>query len=167
MADTTPAKAFSVSTAVVPPQNRIGQPTDYEHSVYLSYPDAADAGTDSGTMNWTIFRKLQITGIIYCNGDLLNDTATNTTALDIDIEDNAGAKTHDVAALAAATSTAADIAVALTLSTTTADLVVENTEIVKVGITVAGAQSSFGVVIKYVLLDTIDHATVWPIVPKG
>lgn len=166
MADTTPAPVVTPSTAAVPPQNRIGQPTDYEHVVYLSYPDSANGGTDSGTMLWTPFRKVQITGLIFCNGDLATAASTNTTVLDVDIEDNAGAKTHDVAALSAQV-IVADVAVALSLSGTVTNLQMENTEVLKVAVAVAGAQSGFGLVVKFVYLDTIDHATVWPATPKG
>ncbi len=168
MSDTTPAASVTASTAVVPPQNRIGQPTDYEHSVYLSYPDSANGGTDTGEMTWTPLRKIQITGIIFCNGDTATAATTNTTVLDIDIEDPSASTTkqHDVAALAAGV-VAVTAYSNLTLSTTVANVTMENDEILKVIVTVAGAQSGFGVVVKYVLLDTVDHNVTWPIVPKG
>ncbi len=161
MADTTPGAAFTVSTASVPPQNRIIS-SDVVKDVALNFELAA-----SQQINWSPGEKCRIVEVRVINNATAQAAATNTTLINVDIEDGAGAKTHDVATKAAATALAADAMVALTLSTTEADLVMENTEILRIDRTVVGTQGSFVVNVKYKLLEVSDYAGAWPATPKG
>lgn len=102
--------------------------------------------------------KARITGVRLVNHDVAMLTATTTVAINVDIEDGAGTKTHDVCAKAAATAVAADADAALTLSTTEADLIVENTEIIRVDYTGVGITGGCDVVISYVDLEVPDTA---------
>lgn len=154
MADVaTPAK--TLSTAVVTPQDR-GFDSDREYCVNLSF------GIATANRSWFPGRQVRITKVTVANGDTLMDTATNTTAVDVDSEDNAGTKVADIAAKAAATSQAADVAVDLTLSTTEADLVIEATETVKAAATIAGTQGEYDVCIWYKDLKVRDVPGDWP-----
>lgn len=164
MADTTPAAAFTPSTSVVPPQNRIGHVTDYEHQVVLHHNGDADGAT-----SWAPLRKVRITRLTLCNGEVAMAATTNTTTLDIDILDPSAStpKQHDVAAKAVDTAVAADAYLDLTLSTTEADLVMENDEMLKVDVAVAGTQGEFNVVVSYKYLDARDVPGNWPATPKG
>lgn len=164
MADTTPAASFSVSTSVVPPQNR-GFPSDYEHQIALEVNADATEG-----VSWSPGRKVRITRIRLCSSaNALN--ATNDVALDIDIEDPSASTTkkHDVATYDS-TVTADQIAayayIDLTLSTTEANLVVENDELLKIVATNAtGAGAYITVVVSYVMLDVRDTSAEWPTTP--
>lgn len=153
MADTaSPAK--SLSTARVSPQDR-GFDSDYEHHINFSFPIV------SANRSWFPQQKIRITRISMANGDTAQAATTNTTALDIDSEDNAGTKVADIAALAVGV-VAADVAVDLTLSTTEANLVIEATETVKIAATIAGTQGEFDVAISYKVLDVRDVPGDWP-----
>ncbi len=156
MADTaTPKK--TLSTARVAPQDR-GFDSDREQHIVLAFPAAVDA---LASLSWRPRQKVRITNISMVNGLVAQAASTNTTVLDIDIEDGAGTKTHDVATLAAGV-VAADIFIDLTLSTTEADLVIESTEILKVLDTVVGTQGEMAISVAFVALDVRDTATVWP-----
>lgn len=159
MSDTTPAAAFTPSTASVPPQARMVS-SDVVKDVALNFELAA-----SQQINWSPGEKVRIVEIRVINNATAQAATTNTTALNVDIEDGAGTKTHDVATKAAGTALAADAMVALTLSTTEADLVVEATEIVRIDRTVVGTQGSFVVNIKYKVLSMADYAGAWPATP--
>lgn len=154
MADTaTPAK--TASTANVAPQDR-GFDSDYEHTVNFSMP------VGSATRSWFPKEKIRITRITMSNGDVAQAASTNTTALDIDSEDNAGAKVADIAPKAANLAVAIDVGVELVLSTTEADLVIEDTETVKIAATIAGTQGEFDVAVSYKKLEVRDVPGVWP-----
>src|SRR3990167_4006199 len=122
----SPAKALI--TAVVAPQNRMFD-SDKEKQVVLSFADTADHA-----LAWVPGRRVKITGLRVANGAVLQDTATNTTLVDVDIYDNDAttpAKTHDVGAKAAATAIKANGWATITISSTAADSVVEATESVR------------------------------------
>ena len=154
MADTaTPAKKLSTSN--VTPQDR-GFDSDYEHTVNFSFE-----ALTSHNRSWFPGEKIRITKITMANGDTAQAASTNTTVLDIDSEDNAGAKVADIAAMAAQV-VAADVAITLTLSTTEANLVIENTETVKMALTIAGTQGEFDLAISYKKLEVRDVPGTWP-----
>lgn len=161
MADSVPAASFTPSTASVPPQNRMLN-SDVIQTMRIHFSTTA---TDQ--KNASVPAKLRIVAIRVVVDDVAMAASTNTTLVNVDIEDGAGAKTHDVATKAAATAIGADAFAALTLSTTEADLVVENTEIIRVDSTIAGTQGSFSVEIDYKLLEVSDYAGDWPALPKG
>ena len=154
MADTATPKR-TLSTARVTPQDR-GFDSDREQHICIGF-----SGVATQSLSWRPRQKVRITNISMVNGLVAQAASTNTTVLDIDIEDGAGAKTHDVAAHAAAV-VAADVFVDLTLSTTEADLVMEASEILKCLSTIAGTQGTHAISISFVALDVRDTATVWP-----
>ena len=147
--------AFTISTAKVAPQDR-GFDSDYEHTVNFSMP------IGSANRSWFPAEKIRITRITMANGDVDQSAATNTTALDIDSENNAGTKVADIAPKAAGTAVAMDVAIDLVLSTTEADLVIEATETVKIAATIAGIQGEFDVAISYKKLEVRDVPGDWP-----
>lgn len=159
MADTVPAASVTPSTNSVPPQNRL-----LNSDVILLETVHFDT-TATDQKNWSPGIKVRIVELRVVNDDVAQAASTNTTAINVDIEDGAGAKTHDVATKAAGTAIAADAMATLTLSTTEADLVMENTEILRVDSTIAGTQGSYSVVVKYKLLEVSDYAGDWPATP--
>lgn len=159
MSDTTPVAYLTPSTASVPPQNRM-QDSDVDVPIVVQFD-----GTASDQHNIALARKCRVTRIQVVNDDVAMAAASHTTAVNVDSEDGAGTKTHDIAAKAAATTCAADAFITLTLSTTEADLVVENTEIIRVDSTVVGTQGSFSVVIWVKWLEATDVAGAWPLTP--
>lgn len=153
MADVaTPKK--TLSTARVTPQDR-GFDSDREQHVVLSF-----TGLNAENKSWFPQQKVRITRIGMTNGLVAQAASTNTTTLDIDSEDGAGAKVADIAALAPKV-VAADVVEDLTLSTTEADLVLEVTETLKVAVSIAGTQGEFTISIAFVALDVRDTATEW------
>ena len=160
-ADTTPAASVTPSTSAVPPQNRMLN-SDVIRTQRVHFDT-----TNTDQKNTTFPGKSRIVAIRVVNDNVAQAATTDTTTVNVDIEDGAGTKTHDVAAKAAGTAIAADAFATLTLSTTEADLVVENTEIVRIDSTIAGTQGSFSVEIDYKLLEVSDYAGDWPVVPKG
>ena len=154
MANTaTPAK--TLSTARVTPQDR-GLNSDVEDQHVFSM------GVGSMSRSWKPSSMIRVTRVSVSNGDVLMDTATNTTAVDVDSEDNAGTKVADIAAKAAATSIAVDVSADLTLSTTEADLVVNSDEVIVCRGTAAGTQGEYDVIVSYKKLDVRDVPGDWP-----
>lgn len=149
MANTaTPAK--SLSTAAVQPQDR-GFDSEREKFVTFVTPLTADAYP----YKFKPYRKIQITRITLLNGNVTQATATNTVAVDVDIYSDGAtpAKVHDVAAKAATTGLAAEKGLDLTLSTTLANTICENTEMVRALITVVGTMGPCTLQLAYVELD--------------
>lgn len=154
----TPVAAFSVSTAAVPPQNRMFD-SDIEEYVILK-----GTGLVNESLNWFPGRKIRITSLRMANGLVAQAASTNTTVFDIDSEDGAGAKVNDIATKAASV-VAADVVVSLTLSTTEADLVIGATEMLKCLVTIAGTQGQFTISVGFKRLDVIDTPGAWPATP--
>lgn len=146
----TASSAKSLSTAAVQPQDR-GLDSERAKHVVFTYPAAADLYA----YKFKPYRKIQVLRVVLANGDVAQATATNTTALDVDVYSDGAtpAKVHDVAAKAATTALAAEKTTDLTLSTTLANTICEATEMLRVAVTVVGTQGPGSVIIEYVELD--------------
>src|SRR3990167_1004841 len=112
-------------------------------------------------VNWAPGRSVRISRVVLANADVAIAATVNTSAINVDIEDGAGAKTHDVCTKAAGTAVAAHALLSLTLSTTEADLVVESTELVRVDNVVVGVQGDCVVTIGYVDLAVTQLSVDW------
>ena len=127
----------------------IAEHADDPRQILVCFSDAAGA---DGVGAWAPGRKVEITGIREANADVASATPTNTTAWDIDIEDGAGAKTHDLVAKASTVDVDAD-AIHPFVMPVPADRTVEATEQIKIARAVVGAQGETTICIDYKYID--------------
>lgn len=158
----TPAK--SLSTADVFPQDR-GFDSDKEQITCVGPIDT----TATDGMSWSPGMKIRITGIRVCAGAAALN-ATNDVVVDIDIEDPSASTTkkHDVMTNFDSAITAQNVAAygyfECTLSSTEANLVVEDDEIVKIVATNAtGDGQQVTIAFKYVVLQVNSPGITWPV----
>ena len=160
MADTA-SPAVSLSTADTPPQHRF---MDSDREKILSIPVGVITAT---THAFPVFfgKKVQITGASLGNGDVAMATATDTTALDIDVYSNGAtpAKVHDVCAIAATVGAAANKVLQATISTVVANTIVEATEYLRVLVTKAGTQGATTITVRYIELALSDEIADWTV----
>lgn len=128
---------------------QIAEYLDDPKQIVLSFSDATAA---TGSAAWKPGRKVEVLAIRAVNSDVLVDTATTTTAFDIDIEDGAGNKTHDLVAKADTVAIVAD-AIHDFVMPIPADKTVEATEQIKVVRTIVGAQGEISLVFDYNFID--------------
>ena len=118
--------------------------------VTLAFSEAAAA---TGVLNWAPGRKILVTKIKLVNGDVEMSASSTTTAFDIDVEDGAGAKVHDMAAKANTVLVNDDEFLDLTLLAADLTNTVEATEIIKCARTIVSTQGECSLVFDYKFID--------------
>lgn len=117
--------------------------------VTLAFSEATAA---TGVLNWAPGQKVEIINVRLVNGDVAIAASSTTTAFDIDIEDGAGTKTHDLTAKASGTAVAADASLELTMPAL-ADRTVEATELIKCARAIVSTQGECSLVFDYKFID--------------
>ena len=128
----------------------IDEHADDPRQMVVSFSDATAA---TGSAAWAPGRKCEILKVKLVNSDVLIDSTTNLTVLDIDIEDGAGAKTHDLTAKASGVAVVADAFLDLTLPSAPDDRTVEATELIKIARTITLAQGEMTLVFDYKFIE--------------
>lgn len=118
--------------------------------VTLSFSEAVAA---TGVVNWAPGRKILVTKVKLVNGDVEMSTSSTTTAFDIDVEDGAGTKVHDMCAKAANVLVNDDEFLDLTLLGPALTNTVEATELIKCVRTIASTQGECSLVFDYTFID--------------
>lgn len=135
------------------PDKFIGKMSEFmadPRQVTLSFSEATAA---TGVLNWAPGRKALVTKVKLVNGDVAIASSSTTTALDIDVEDGASSKTHDMCAKADSVAVGADEFLDLTLLGPDLTNTVEATEIIKVARTIVSTQGECSVVFDYNFID--------------
>lgn len=139
---------------IFPEQDRfiqaIAEARDDPRQVVLAFSEAAAV---TGALSFAPGQKAEILKVELVNGDVAIAASSTTTALDVDIVDGAGSKTHDLVAKAANVAVAADAKLDMGTAALLADRTVEATEMVKCLRTIASTQGEMSLVISYKFID--------------
>lgn len=111
----------------------------------------ATAATGSGALSFG-GRKVEILKVRLVNGDVLIDSTTNLTAFEIDIEDGAGTKVHDLTAKATGVAVLADAFFEMPMPALVSRIV-EATEMIKIVRTITLVQGECSLVFDYRFTD--------------
>ncbi len=135
------------------PDKFIGKMSEFmadPRQVTLSFSEATAA---TGVLNWAPGRKILVTKVKLVNGDVAMAASGVTTAFDIDVEDGAGTKMHDMCLKAAGTAVGADEFADLTLLGPVLTRTVEATEIIKCARSIVSTQGECALVFDYTFVD--------------
>lgn len=125
----------------------IAERLDDPRQVNIDFTQAAAA---TGSAAWAPGRKVRILAIRLVNGDVAIAASSTTTAIDVDVYDAAGSgKQADLAAKAANVAVGARVALALVLSATDDDRIIEADETLQIIRTIASTQGEMALTVDY------------------